>query len=439
VSALDPASLEELFEWLRIPSVSADPAHADDVRGAAEWMCRFVRAAGGSCELMETGRHPLAVGELGASIEPAGAPTVLVYGHFDVQPPGDLARWESPPFEPELRDGWLYGRGTADDKGQLYLLLKAAATLASEGALPVNVRLACDGEEETGGQSIVDYLAVDERGADACVVFDAQMPVRDVPAFYIGTRGLTYFHVTVRTGAKDLHSGVFGGAAMNAVHVLVGLLSVLIGTPEPLRAGTIPPGDAELEAWRELEPGAAVLTAEGARPADAEAGREFYSRTLATTALDVHGIHGGEPELQKTVIPVEADANVSIRLAAGQDVEAIARELDAMLHAALPAGAELAVERWSSSPPGLVPAGAKAIELAATAFERVVGRRPLVLRSGGTIPVVPALANRGIPTILTGFDVPGGNIHSPNERFLAHYLPLGLAAAREVLTALREL
>ena len=439
MTPVDSASLEELFQWLRIPSVSADPEHEGDVRAAAEWLCGFVRAAGGSCELVETGGHPLAVGDFEASFDPGSAPTVLIYGHFDVQPAGDLALWESPPFEPEPRDGWIYGRGTADDKGQLYLLLKGAASLASEQALPVNVRVACDGEEETGGQSIVDFLAADRRGADACVIFDAHMPALDVPAFYVGTRGLVYFHLTVRTGAKDLHSGVFGGAAMNAVHILVALLSTLVGTPRPLRAGTITPSEAELATWRELEPGPAVLALEGARPADAAAGAEFYSRTLASAALDVNGIRGGEPELQKTVLPAEAHANVSIRLAPGQDVEAIAGEFEGMLEAALPAGAELTVERWSSSPPGLVPAGARALELAAGAFERTVGRRPLFLRSGGTIPIVPALASRGIPTILTGFDVPGGNIHSPNERLLARYVALGVAAAREALVALREL
>src|SRR6266511_843350 len=159
--------LEELFELLRIPSVSADPAHSEDVRRAGEWVCDFVRAAGGEAELLETGTHPLAIGEIRASRDGDDAPTVLVYGHFDVQPPAPLEEWVSPPFEPTVRDGWLYGRGVADDKGQLYLLLKAAELLAAEGALPVNVRVACDGEEEIGGHSIVDFLARDERGADA--------------------------------------------------------------------------------------------------------------------------------------------------------------------------------------------------------------------------------------------------------------------------------
>lgn len=431
--------IEELASWLRIPSVSADPAHADDVRAAGAWLCELVRSAGGTCELVETGGHPLALGEIRSSVAPDRDPTVLLYGHFDVQPPGDLALWDSPPFEPELRDGWLYGRGTADDKGQLYALVKAAVGLAEEGALPVNVRIACDGEEETGGHSIVDHLRRDERGADVCVIFDASMPAPDVPAFYVGTRGVVYFHVTVRTGAKDLHSGFFGGAAMNAVHVLVRMLGEVVSTPEPLRAGTVAPSEAELASWAELPPGEAVLAGEGAEPADSEAAAEFYRRTLASAAVDVNGVHGGEPDLQKTVLPVEARANVSIRLAPGQDVETVAAAFEELLRGAAPERARVEVERWASSPAGLVPPDAPALRLAAEAVERVVGRRPLLLRTGGTLPIVPALAERGIPTVLTGFDVPGGNIHSPNERLLARYVPLGVATARELLQAFQEL
>jgi acetylornithine deacetylase/succinyl-diaminopimelate desuccinylase-like protein len=436
---VEPALLEELSSWLRIPSISADPAHDADVRAAGQWLCDLVAASGGACELVETGGHPLAVGELEASRDPAAAPTVLLYGHFDVQPAGDLSLWGSPPFEPEVRDGWLYGRGTADDKGQLYLLLKAATQLASERALPVNVRIACDGEEETGGHSIVDFLEADERGADACVIFDASMVAPDVPAFYVGTRGLVYFHVGVRTGEKDLHSGSFGGAALNAVHVLVELLAGLTGTPEPLRAGTPPPTEAELDSWRELPPGETVLAAEGARPADPAAGVEFYRRTLAMAALDVNGVAGGEAALQKTVLPVEAHANLSVRLAPGQDVDGIARALEELLRSSVPAGADLEIARWSSAPAGLVAPDSPAIELGRAAFERVLGRRPLLARTGGTLPIVPALAARGIPVILTGFDVPGGNIHSPDERLLARYVPLGIAAARELLTSFQSL
>jgi acetylornithine deacetylase/succinyl-diaminopimelate desuccinylase-like protein len=428
------AWLDELFDFLRIPSVSADPAHGADVRQAAEWVCDFVRRAGGECELVAADPQPLAVGELRASGK-GDAPTVLLYGHFDVQPPDPLDSWESPPFEPEVRDGWIYARGAADDKGNLFLLLKAAELLAAEGRLPVNVRVACDGEEETGGHSIVDFLAADERGADACVIFDGPMPKMDVPAFEVGTRGLVYFHVRARTGARDLHSGLYGGAALNAVHVLMRAFEAVAAVPDELRTGTASPTSDELAAWRELEPGADVLADQGARPKDERAAEEFYLRTFASPAVDVNGIVGGEPELQKTVLPVEAHGNVSIRLAPGQDVDEIAEAFERLLRDAVPAAAELDVERWSSSPAGLVQPDAPAVELALDAFERALGRRPLLLRSGGTLPIVPALVDKGIPTILSGFDVPEGNIHSPNERLLLRYVPLGVAAAQETLVA----
>ena len=184
---------DELAEFLRIPSISADPAHAADVIRAGNWVCDFVRGAGGECELVDWHGQPLAIGEIRASKSPESAPTVLCYGHFDVQPPDPLELWDSDPFEPEFRDEYLYGRGTVDDKGQLFMLLAAARELARAGELPVNVRFCCDGEEETGGHSIVEFLEADERGADAAIIFDSGMIARDVPAFSIATRGVLVF------------------------------------------------------------------------------------------------------------------------------------------------------------------------------------------------------------------------------------------------------
>ena len=427
---------DELAEFLRIPSISADAAHAADVRAAGEWVCDFVRAAGGEAELVDWQGQPLAIGEIRATGEGSAAPTVLCYGHFDVQPANPVELWNSDPFEPVIRDGYLYGRGTVDDKGQLYMLLAAARGLAQAGDLPVNVRFCCDGEEETGGHSIVDFLAADERGAGAAIIFDSELIGPGLPAFNLATRGLAYFHVTLRTGARDLHSGIFGGAALNAVHALAEAISALVARDgrlaEPLRRGLVPPTEEELAGWRELPAGAEVLAEQGARPLDRHAAEEFYLRTFAEPALDVNGIEGGSPHLQKTVLPVEAVANISIRLAPGQNVEEIAPEVERLLRASAPEGAELDVELWSSSPPGLVSPDASAIRLGLDAFERVVGRRPALIRSGGTLPIVPALADKGIPAIVTGFGLPDSNIHSPNERLRAEYVPLGIAAAREL-------
>jgi acetylornithine deacetylase/succinyl-diaminopimelate desuccinylase-like protein len=354
-----------------------------------------------------------------------------------VQPPDPLELWESAPFEPEIRGEHLYGRGVADDKGQLYMLLSAARELSAAGELPVNVRFTCDGEEETGGHSILDFLAADERGADAGVIFDSGMIAPGLPAFDVATRGLVYFHLTLRTGVRDLHSGLYGGAALNAAHALMDVLGSVIARDgrlaEPLRAGIVAPTDEELAGWRALPAGADELGAQGARPMDARAAEEFYLRTFAEPALDVNGIQSGSPMLQKTVLPVEAEANVSIRLAPGQRPEVIAEAFERLARAAVPAGAELEATLWSSAAPGLVAPDSQAVQLGLKAFERALGVRPALIRSGGTLPIVPALADRGIPVIISGFSLPDAQIHSPNERMLAEYIPLGTAAARALL------
>jgi acetylornithine deacetylase/succinyl-diaminopimelate desuccinylase-like protein len=440
---VDQKLVDELAEWIRIPSVSADPAHADDVRRAADWLCERVKDAGGHAEIVDWDGSPLAIGEIRASDGADSAPTVLCYGHFDVQPPDPLDLWTVPPFDATVEGEWLLGRGVADDKGQLFLLLKAAERLAREGSLPVNLRFTCDGEEETGGHSIVDFLAADERGADAAVIFDSDMVARGRPAFNIATRGLCYFHVTVRTGEKDLHSGMYGGAALNAMSALTQVLSAVLPrngrVPEPLRAGLVPPTEEERAAWASLPAGEGELADQGARPLDPRAAEEFYLRTWAEPSVDVNGLAGGSPHLQKTVLPVEGVANVSIRLAPGQDPQAIAPVFERLLREAAPEGADVEVELWSWSEPGLVDQDAAPIRLAQDAFERTLGTRPLLIRSGGTLPIVPALAKKGIPTILTGFALPNSNIHSPNERILAEYVPLGIDAASEVFRSFGSL
>ena len=436
--------MEELSELLRIPSISADSERKDDVRRAADWVAVFIRRIGGEAELVETDTFPLVVGEVRASSGADEAPTILCYGHVDVQPPAPLDAWESDPFEPEVRDGWLYARGVADDKGQLYALLKAAEQLAAAGELPVNIRFVCDGEEETGGHQVVEFIRADGRGADAAVIFDSAMLRPGAPVFHVATRGLIYFHVQVRTGERDLHSGVFGGAGLSATDALMRTLSgVLPGEhgrlPEPLRAGVAPASEEELAAWRELDPGSEMLEEGGALPSDSTAAEEFYVRTWAEPAVTVNGFVGGEPNLQKTVLPVFAEANVSIRLAPGQDPEEIAPVFERLLREAAPEGAVVEVERWSSAEPGLIPPDAPAIQLGLEAFERVVGARPLLIRVGGTLPIVPALADREIPTIITGFDLPEGNIHSPNERLRVDHIPLAVEAAKELFRAFGEL
>jgi acetylornithine deacetylase/succinyl-diaminopimelate desuccinylase-like protein len=433
---LEELRLDELYEFLRIPSVSADPACAQDVHTACRWVVSAVEALGGASAIVPTHAHPLVVGEVRASKPFAEeAPTVLVYGHVDVQAPGSDDAWESPPFEPTVRDGWLYARGAADDKGNLFMLLRGLEQLVASNDLPVNVRILCDAEEEILGTSVVDFIAADSEPADACVIFDGPMPRRGQPAFYIGTRGLAYFHLRLSAGDHDLHSGLFGGAALNASHALLRVIAQIFDTPSELRRGAIEPTAAELGSWANLDAGDVVLAREGAVPADASAGSEFYERTLAMPAVEIAGFASGEPFLQKNVMPAVAEANVQIRLAPGQDVEQVSSTFEDLLRAAAPAGTSLDIERWASAPGALIDADAPALGLAREAFSSVLGVSPLLVRSGGTLPILGALADRGIPTVLTGFDLPEGNIHAPNERLLLEYLPLGVTAARETLRA----
>ena len=440
---MDETWRNELSEFIAIPSVSADSAHREDVKRAGEWVCDFIRRIGGTAELTPFGEKELALGDIPASTEPENAPTVLCYGHFDVQPPAPLDLWESDPFALTIKDDWAYARGIADDKGQLFILLKAAQKLVEANALPVNLRFACDGEEEIGGHTIVDYLAVDDRGADAGIIFDGGMVRMDVPAFGLATRGLIAFDVKVKTGERDLHSGMYGGAALNAIHVLIRLFdAVLAGPngllPEPLRQGIAAPTPEELESWQALPSGADELSAQGARPLDPNAAEQFNIRTLAEPSADVNGILGGKPGLRNTTLSVHASGEITIRLAPGQDLPTIGAAAEKLMRAAAPPGAEVDI-KWAGVPPGLMQPDSPAVQLGSAAFERVLGVKPLLVRSGGTLPIVPALADLDIQTVLTGFALPESNVHSPNERFLVRYFELGVETAAAMYTEYKDL
>ncbi len=435
---------DQLAELIAIPSVSADPDHAKDVEAAADWVAERIRGAGGTADVVPwNGGRPLVIGELAASEGADSAPTILCYAHFDVQPPDPLDLWESPPFELAERDGWLYARGVADDKAHLFILVESARQLAEAGELPVNLRFAFDSEEEVGGQSVGEWVTADERGADAAIVFDGDMYERDVPTFYTALRGMAYFHVNVRTGERDLHSGLFGGAALNAMHALMQTLSGVVPRdgrlPEPLRAGIAPPTAQELESWNALTPGTELLASVGAPPTDPNAAEEFYVRTWAEPSVDVHGLAGGSPKLVKTVLPVEAWANVSIRLAPGQRVDEIAPVVERLLREAAPEGARLEIELQSKGEPARVSPDAPAIKLAREAFEHVLGNDSMLVRVGGSIPVAERIVAKGMPAIITGIATKDANAHSPNEKFPADYLRLGVEAVSETYRRLGQL
>ena len=435
---------QELSEFIAIPSVSADASHREDVKRAGEWVCEFIRSkCGGTAQLTPFGEKELALGEIPASQDPENAPTVLVYGHFDVQPPAPLDLWETDPFTLTIKDEWAYGRGVTDDKGQVFILLKAAQQLVEANALPVNLKFACDGEEEIGGTTIVDYLRTGAVNAQAGIIFDGGMSAIDVPEIELAVRGLIAFDVKVKTGERDLHSGMYGGAALNAIHVLMRCFgAVLAGEngllPEPLRQGIVAPTSEELQGWSGLPTGQTALATMGARPLDADAERDFYVRTFAEPSVDVNGILGGKPGLRNTTLSVAASGEFTIRLAPGQDVDTIGRAAEQLLRDAAPAGADLDIQ-WKGTPPGRVSPESPVIQLAIDAFERTTGVRPLLTRAGGTLPIVPALENAGIPTVLSGFGLPESNVHSPNEKFLLRYFETGVDTAAELYTAFAQL
>ena len=437
------ALFAELAELIAIPSVSADPAHAGDVRRAAEWVSARISSAGGMAELQERGGRPLVVGEVRAS-SGEGAPTVIAYAHLDVQPPDPVELWESDPWALVERDGQLFARGVADDKAHLFMLLEATRLLAAAGELPVDVRFAIDAEEEVGGHSVVDWVEEDTGRADVALILDGGYATETLPSICTALRGMCYFHLTLRTGERDLHSGMYGGAALTATHALVEVLSAVLPgpngrLPEPLRAGIIPPTAEEVAGWAALPRGSEELASQGARANDAAAAEEFYIRTTAEPSITVNGVESGSPRLQKTVLPVEAVANLSIRLAPGQSTGEIAPVLEGLLHAATPEWASLDVELWSTGEPGFVDPAAPAVRIAQDAFEHTLGTRPVLTRSGGSIPVVAALGARGIPAIVTGFARPTAHIHSPNEHLPASALRDGLAATVELLRRLSAL
>jgi acetylornithine deacetylase/succinyl-diaminopimelate desuccinylase-like protein len=433
--------LDELCDWLRIPSISSGGGDPADLRRAAEWACERVLAAGGTAEVLSGYGNPLCVGELRA--RRADAPTVLIYGHYDVQSPDPRRLWTSDPFDPVVRDGRLYARGASDDKGNFLPLLHVACGLARSGELPVHVRIVLEGEEEVGGSNVLRYIAQDERGADCAVVFDGGMIDEHRPALHIAVRGVVMAHLRVRTAGRDLHSGVYGGAAMNAGHVLMQMLAHVLPGPDgrvrdELRAGLLSPGPEEVASWAELPAGAGVLAGAGAHEIAPGAAAELYARTWAGTSVDVNGIESGDALQRRTIIPCTASARLTVRIALGQSGSEIAATLERILREAAPAGAEIELEVEPGEPAGFDPAD-PVLGLAREAIGRAAGSRPLFVRTGGSIPILGALARRGIPTVLSGFALDADGIHGPDESYRLESLALGERAARELYAALATL
>jgi acetylornithine deacetylase/succinyl-diaminopimelate desuccinylase-like protein len=434
-----PPIREELEDWLRIPSVSAGGGDAEALDRACDWVIERIEGAGGTAERVSVnGSASIATGKLSASRP--GAPTVLSYGHYDVQDPGPLDAWESPPFEPTERDGRLYARGAADDKGNFLPLLHVACELASAGELPVNVRFLVEGEEEVGSEALISHLREQPPAVDCAIIFDSLMADERTPAINTGVRGLVHGRVEVRTGARDLHSGLYGGAVRNATHVLMDALREVLPGPDgrvrdELRAGTVAFGDVERESWALLPSGAEMLGEAGAVEVTPGAAAEFWERTGSEPSVDVNMLMAGEP---RTVIPSVARAHVGIRLAAGQSAAEIAADAERLLRAAVPDGAELSVA-LDVADPALFDARDPALQLAAEAFERACGTPPAFVRLGGTLPFLSVLAEQGVPTIVSGFALGADAFHAPNESYRLESLRLGELTARELYRALADL
>ena len=312
--------------------------------------------------------------------------------------------------------------------------------MARAGELPVNVRVLVEGEEEANGEAVSTWLRGDERGADAAIVFDSHMADPRTPAVTVGLRGMVAVGVTVRTAERNLHSGMYGGAALNALHVLHGILGRVLPdrdgrVPEPLRAGVREPAPAERESWKRLQPGDEALAEVGGRPVSPAAGAEFYERTGAQPALDVNFAGGGE---RRTVVPPVAEAAITLRLAPGQDPAAMRAELERLLRSDVPDGAELELEFHTASP-AFFDVDEPALRLAGEALERACGVAPVFVRSGGSIPIVAEMAERGYPVIVGGFGLADDAIHAPDESFSLRSLEWGAAAARELFASLSAL
>lgn len=433
--------LDELYELLRIPSISSGSGDPADLRRGAEWMIAKIEAAGGEAGIADVPGNPLVVGELSG---PDEAPTVMLYGHYDVQSADPLEAWNSDPFEPEVRDGRLYARGASDDKGNFYPVMWVACELASAGSLPVNVRFVIEGEEEVGGPNVTRYIRDDERGADCAVVFDSLMIDAETPALTLGIRGMVAVEISVTTGERDLHSGLYGGSSLNAIHVLHGMIGAVLPGPDgrasdELRKGIEPPTPKELEDWSELPPGDRVIAEAGGVPIWSGSGADYYMQNWADASLDVTGVDAGTGTQRRTIVASRAGCNLSLRLAPGQDSAAMEEVMRELLLAAVPDGAEVTLDFYGTSDPAVFDPAAPAIQIGKAALDRATGMTTRYTRIGGTLPVLAALAERDIPAIVTGFALAEDRIHSPNESFRLESLELCERAARELLPALAEL
>jgi acetylornithine deacetylase/succinyl-diaminopimelate desuccinylase-like protein len=425
---------DELFEWLKIPSVSADGKYKQDVRKAAEFLkAKFLDVGVDHAELCETGGHPIVFAE--KRINPK-APTILVYGHYDVQPADPLELWESPPFDPVVRDGKIFARGACDDKGQVYMHVKAFETMNALKRLPCNVKFMVEGEEEVGSENLASFVRDNKEKlkADIILISDTAMISLDHPSITVGLRGLSYMEVEVIGPNRDLHSGVYGGAVANPVNILCRMIASLhddkgrVTIPgfydkvvdlTPAEREALNRAPFSLDAYkRDLQIGDVW----------GEEGYTTLERTGIRPTLDVNGIWGGYTgEGAKTVLPSRAHAKLSMRLVPNQSSEEISALFTQHIKAIAPTTVRVNVIAHHGGEPAVTPSDSKAFAAAAKAFETVWGKRPIPTRDGGSIPIVALFKKElNLDTVLMGFGLDSDAIHSPNEHFGVKNFRMGI-------------
>jgi acetylornithine deacetylase/succinyl-diaminopimelate desuccinylase-like protein len=429
--------IHELMDFVRIPSVSAKSEHKGDTRRAAEWLVeRMLEAGLETAELIPTEGHPIVIGEWRGAPD---APTLLVYGHYDVQPPEPLDEWKTPPFEPEIRDGKLFARGSVDDKGQVYLHLKAVEShIATRGVLPVNVVFVVEGEEEVGSPHLEAFLVKNQERlrCDAVMISDTTMFAPGLPSITIGLRGLAYMEVRVQGPNVDLHSGAYGGAVVNPANALA---RIIAGLHDEHGRVTIPGfyddvrdlTDRERDAIQTLPFQEEGLKEEVGAPAlGGETGFSSLERVWTRPALDVNGLLSGYTgEGAKTVLPAKAMAKISMRLVPNQEYQDIERRFAAHVQRLAPDGVSVEVEALHGGQPWYAEPRGQIFDAARRALTAAFGQQPVFIREGGSIPIVQAFEQTfGVPVVLIGFGLPGENAHAPNEWMSVDNYTRGAAA-----------
>ena len=417
--------IDEMKQYLAIPSISALPEHKGDVRKCAEWTADEMRRIGlHHVRLEETPGHPVVYGEwLGAP----GAPTILFYGHYDVQPVDPVHLWTSPPFEATIRDGEIYARGSADDKGQVFMHFKAVeAHLKQNGSLPVNMKFLIEGEEEVGSANLDNFITAhkDLLKADVVVISDSPMFDRGIPSICYGLRGLTYFQIDLRGSKSDLHSGSFGGAVANPAMVLAQLLAQMKDKGGRVKIDgfyddVVALRDEERAEWQRLPFNEKKYRHElGAPKLFGESGYTTLERVWARPTFEVNGLLSGfTGEGAKTVLPAVAMAKVSMRLVPNQDPKKIGDLFEAYLQKVTPKTVELKVTRMHGGKPWMTAFDNPFVQAAGRAIEQGFGQRPVFNREGGSIPVVSTFQEElGVPCVLFGVGLPDENAHAPDEK-----------------------